>query len=69
MTTDEARTLVRERADDPPLVKWMDKNMRWHYGYLVGVPDRKRARIRGKDRLVPIADLSLYVKRGTASDE
>lgn len=67
VTLEEARAIVKD-GGEPPVVKWMDKNMRWHYGHLIAVPDRKRARIKGKDRLVPIADLSLYVKPEAKAD-
>ena len=61
MTYEEARAIVKADGD-PPVVKWMDDNMRWHYGYIVSLRSRKRASIRGKDRLVDIASLSLYTK-------
>jgi len=61
MTYEEARSILRA-GGDPPVVKWMDANMRWHYGYIVSLRNRKKASIQGKDRLVPIADLSLYTR-------
>ena len=68
MTMDEARAIVRSDGD-PPVVKWMDSDMRWHYGYIVSLRSRNRASIRGKERLVPVADLSLYVRPEPASND
>jgi len=72
VTADEAIAIVKQ--SNPPIVKWLDEDMRRHYGYILSVQEKRRvrirgksrvvpsARIRGKDNYVPLDDLSVYVK-------
>lgn len=64
MTYEEAKAILV--SGDQPTVKWMDKDLRWHYGYIDALPSKKRARIAGKERLVPIDDLHVYVRQAKA---